>query len=247
MGIMQTARADKASVGLAFDNNTLFDYASLPDFSILGFAAPADTVVAASGLVGVANVVGSIVAALPVSAVSGGTAYWIASLSDATIKADMTAASAGGVVSESGLVELFSDLVAKLTSGNAALSAAQYNDLKLIAGNLNVGETASSYLTYVTNALVMGNAANAKWTGGKATAVALGNLGAGASATQLSELESKWLQGTDLPLSTVQLSGSTAFNITSSAVANPLFGAGAAISVASVLGAAALAFAGRRA
>ena len=93
---------------------------------------------------------------------------WIASLNDATIKADMTRASAGGTVSETGMAQLFSDLAAELTANNSTLSASQLNDLQTIAADLNVGETASSYVTYITDALIDGNAANVDWTGGAA-------------------------------------------------------------------------------
>ena len=73
--------------------------------------------------------------------------------------------------------------------------------MKTIAANLNQGVTTSSYLTSITNALVMGDMANTYWTGGAATSVALGNLAAGSSATQFSELIGKWFLGTDLPTS----------------------------------------------
>ena len=77
----------------------------------------------------------------------------------------MTAASVGGTVSEAAMAKLFTDLAAELTANKTTLSSSQLTDLKSIAANLNVGETASAYLTYITNALINGNAANAKWTG----------------------------------------------------------------------------------
>ncbi len=77
---------------------------------------------------------------------SGTVPAWIASLNDTVIKTDMTAAAAGGTVSETGMAGLFGDLAAELTADNTTLSASQLNDLQTIAANLNVGETASSYV-----------------------------------------------------------------------------------------------------
>ena len=150
---------------------------------------------------------------------------WIASLSDAFLKADMMSAAADGVIAESEMAKLFTDLGAELTSGKT-LTASQFGDLKTIVADLNVGESASTYVTYVSNALVNGNAANAKWTGGGSASVTLGNLSIGSNATQLAELDGKWLLGTDTPLNTVAMSGVKTFSISYSTVAKPLFAAG---------------------
>jgi hypothetical protein len=149
---------------------------------------------------------------------------WIAGISDSVIRADMAAADVNGVVSEAGMAKLFTDLAAELSATRTTLSTSQFNDLHLIAANLNVGEVASEYLTYVVNALILGNAANAKWTGGGATSVALGNLAVGSTATQLNELTGKWLLGTDLPSNTVSMGGSS-FTVSYSADPSPLYGA----------------------
>ena len=149
---------------------------------------------------------------------------WVAALSDTVIKADMTTAAASGTVSEAGMAKLFADLAAELTTNNTTLSASQLADLKTIAANLNNGETASSYVTYVVNALVSGNAANSSWTGGGASATALGNLAVGSTATQLTELDGKWLLGTDLPSSVVNMSGYSPFTVSYSTLTNALFG-----------------------
>ena len=166
--------------------------------------------------------------AAPASPTIGSAAVpsWISALTDAVLKTDMTAASAGGAVSETAMARLFSDLGAELTASKTTLSAGQISDLKTIAADLNVGETASSYVTYVANALIGGNAANAKWTGGAASTGALGNLAVGSTATQVVELDGKWFLGTDLPSSTVAMSGAATFSVSYSAVANPAFGAG---------------------
>lgn len=171
----------------------------------------------------------TLAASTPVAAgTMSGTAAapsWIATLSDSVIRTDMTAAAAGGTVAQAGMGKLFTDLAAELTSGKTTLSASQYNDLKTVAADLNTGESASSYLTYITGALVNGNAANATWMGGKAQPVALGNLATGATATQLTELTGKWFLGTDLPSSTVQMSGTATFSVSYAADTNPVFAA----------------------
>ncbi len=153
------------------------------------------------------------------------TPSWISSLNDPVIKTDMTAASAGGTVSETAMAKLFSDLSAELTTDHTTLSPSQLNDLETIAADLNVGETASPYVTYITDALIDGNAANAKWTGGGASTTTLGNLTVGSTATQVDELDGKWFLGTDLPSSTVHMSGYPTFKVSYSAVTSPVFGA----------------------
>ena len=114
--------------------------------------------------------------------------------------------------------------MSKLSSSKTALTAAELSDLKTIVANLNNGMTTSSYLTGVMNSLVNGNAENATWTGGAASSTALGNLAAGSSATQLSELIGKWVLGTDLASSKVSVDG-TSFSISYSTSAKPLFAA----------------------
>eukprot|EP01037_Dinobryon_pediforme_P007662 gene7662-7723_t len=149
---------------------------------------------------------------------------WVSTLSTASIAADMAAADVNGTVTYVGLETLIADIDNKLSASNTSLTAGQLSDLKIIAANLNNGMTTSSYLTGVMNALVNGNAANAKWTGGTASSSALGNLAAGCSATQLAELNGKWFLGTDLPSSSVSMSGSS-FSVAYKANLNPLFGA----------------------
>jgi hypothetical protein len=147
---------------------------------------------------------------------------WVRSLTTASIAADMAAADVNGTVSYSGLTKLFTDLDTILVNTKTKLTAAEFNDLKTIAANLNNGMSTSGYLTSITQALVNGNAANATWTGGAASATALGNLATGASATQFSELIGKWFLGTDLPSSKVIL-GNTSFSVSYSTSSKPLF------------------------
>jgi hypothetical protein len=144
-------------------------------------------------------------------------------LQTASIAYDMSAAIVNGQVTYSGLLSVLNDVASSLGSSNTTLSAAQLSDLKTIAANLNNGVTTSAYLTGIMNALAAGSNANATWTGGASSSVTLGNLAAGASAAQLSELIGKWFLGTDLPSSQVNVSGST-FSIGYSNATNPLFG-----------------------
>jgi hypothetical protein len=136
----------------------------------------------------------------------------------------MTAADVNGTVTYAGLEKVFTDLEATLASSKTTLTAAEFNDLKTIAANLNNGMSTSSYLTTITQALVDGNAANATWTGGGASATTLGNLAAGSSATKLNDLIGKWFMGADLPSSAVSMDGSN-FTVSYSAVSKPLFAA----------------------
>jgi len=141
---------------------------------------------------------------------------WIVSLSNATLKADMTSAAATGVVSYAGLYKLFTDLEASVKAQGGSLTSSQFTDLKTIASNLSNGLTTSSYLQYATSALVNGSAMNAKWTGGAASSTTLGNLASGSSTTQLTELVDKWFSGTDNPSSKVTVSNKT-YTVTYSA------------------------------
>jgi hypothetical protein len=148
---------------------------------------------------------------------------WVAGLSTASIRHDMTAADEHGTVTYSGLEKLFADLDAKLSHSKSSLTAAEMSDLKTIAANLNNGMSTSSYLVAITDALVDGNPANATWTGGAASSTKLRNLAVGSSATQLSELNEKWFLGGDLPSSTLVVDGTTS-KISYSASTSPLFG-----------------------
>jgi calpain family cysteine protease/hemolysin type calcium-binding protein len=155
---------------------------------------------------------------------TGGPPSWVNMLSTASIATDMAAADVGGTVTYAGLEKVFADLDATLTATHTDLTAAEFADLKAIAANLNNGMSTSTYLTDITQALVKGNASNRTWTGGTASSMELGNLAAGATATQLGELVGKWFLGTDLPSSSVLMSGSS-FSVSYSTSFEPLFAA----------------------
>lgn len=90
---------------------------------------------------------------------------WVNTLTNAAIKADMTAAITNGTVTYAGLLKVFTDIDASLAATKTKLSASQFADLKTIVANLNNGVSTSSYLTYIAQSFVNGNAANATWTG----------------------------------------------------------------------------------
>ncbi len=152
------------------------------------------------------------------------TPSWISGLADASLRADFPAFHSAGALTEVEMTKALGDLASELGSAHATLSKSQLTDLKTIASNI-ASMGASSYLQYIVNAFVNGNAANATWTGGGSQPVALGNLAAGYTVTQLDELTGKWFLGTDLPNSTVYMSGYAPFSISYSAVSSPLYGA----------------------
>jgi len=106
------------------------------------------------------------------------------------------------------------------------ISSAEFGALKALVGKFNVtgGISVSDYLEQISENVVLGDSANASWTGGAATALPLGNLTAGSSQAQANQLIGKWLLGTDLPGSRVIMNGAPNYTVTHSAVATPLFG-----------------------
>jgi Calpain family cysteine protease len=116
-------------------------------------------------------------------------------LTDAGVKADATNYLANNALSYQGMLNILNDVAANGVTTN------EMADLKTIVSYFNKsnGIQVSSYVAYITNALVNGDPANTYWTGGNLSAVPLGNLAAGSSANQMNELIGKWFLGTDLP------------------------------------------------
>jgi hypothetical protein len=87
------------------------------------------------------------------------------------------------------------DMIEILTSvgGSGAVSAEDFADLKTILKNA-AEYNMPNYVEVLASDVVNGNAANATYLG-----ASLGNLAAGSSKTQLTDLISKWFYGTDLP------------------------------------------------
>ena len=106
------------------------------------------------------------------------------------------------------------------------ITSAEFNALKALVDKFNVkgGIQVSDYLEQISDNVVLGDAANAVWTGG-GTARALGNMTAGSSQAQATQLIGKWFLGTDLPEARVTLLSGQNFTVTHAAVNKELFGA----------------------
>ena len=124
---------------------------------------------------------------------------------------------AGGALSYSAMLKLLDD------AALGGISASEFKGLQSLASELNTagGIQTSAYVQQIFDNVVLGNSANATWRGGAATATALGNMAAGSSQTQATELIGKWFLGADLPSTAV--SGMTG---TYKAVNAPLFSTG---------------------
>jgi VCBS repeat-containing protein len=146
---------------------------------------------------------------------------WVNSISDSTIKTDISNAIAAGSVSFASMQTLFQDVAAQV-SASGSLTTSQLQDLQTVVVNLaSVG--ASAYVQYISSALVDGNANNVTYTGGQATASTLGNLYAGSGYTQFNELVGKWFLGSDDPSTIVSGIAGTISYVTTTL---PLYSAG---------------------
>jgi Calpain family cysteine protease/ALTTAQ repeat len=112
------------------------------------------------------------------------------------------------------------------TDAVGGMNAAKFSALQALAVKLNApgGISVSTYLQQITDDVILGNAANATWTGGGAQAMPLGNLSASSTQGQADDLIGKWFLGTDLPGSVVNLAGAQPLSVTYAAVSSPLFG-----------------------
>ena len=96
---------------------------------------------------------------------------------------------------------------------DGVVSAAEFNDLQMIAGNQLWQPNAVHFLA---QRVADGDPANAHYQG-----AALGNLHAGSSATQLNMLVGKWFEGTDLPA----IGDTNGVSVSYKQVSGSLFGA----------------------
>ena len=124
------------------------------------------------------------------------TTPWIGSLTDSSIKSDLTSLTADGTFSYSDALKVLDDVAARGTVTTSELA-----DLQTIAANLETqnGISSSDYVASAFYQLAEGSQANLTWNAGSANATALGNLAAGTTSAQLTELIAKWFLGTDLP------------------------------------------------
>ena len=145
-------------------------------------------------------------------------------LSNAGIEADVAKLMVNNSLSYSSVLTILQD------ASVGGMTSNEFSTLQTLASLLNKtgGISASAYVQSIADSVIDGNGANAKWNGGSSTAVALGNLGATSSATQVGELIGEWFLGTDLPSANVSSIGETNLNSTYKMSTSPLYGAGGA-------------------
>jgi len=155
---------------------------------------------------------------------------WIAALPDTGIAADLSALTQNGSLSFAAAEQILTDV-----ANRGPVTAAEFASLQAIETHLNNGLTTSSYVASVFSQLVVGSPANATWTGGSTTSVALGNLQVGTTTTQMNELVGKWFLGTDLPNPDVTADPTTTpFLPTYSVNPAPLYGSSGAAAIGDV-------------
>ena len=141
-------------------------------------------------------------------------------LSDPGIEADVAKLMVGNSLSYNSMLTILQDAaVGGMTSG-------KFSTLQTLASLLNAsgGISTSTYVQDITKSVVDGDPANATWTGGSSTPVALGNLSATSSQASVNELIGEWFLGTDLPNIDVSSIGETNLGSTYQATTNPLYG-----------------------
>lgn len=126
------------------------------------------------------------------------TLAWISTLTDNGVRADLANLAGDGQLSYTDALRILTD-----AGADGLFTTAEFRDLQTVASHLNNGVAASSYVAGIFSQLVLGNPANASWTGGHSIGMPLGNLSAYSGVYQLNELIGKWFLGTDLPDPTV--------------------------------------------
>jgi len=81
------------------------------------------------------------------------------------------------------------------------MTASKFGTLETLVSLMNApdGISTSAYVAHISHSLIDGDPANADWTGGEATPVALGNLSATSTRAHVDGLIDKWFLGTDQP------------------------------------------------
>ncbi len=161
-------------------------------------------------------------ASLAVGGISGITVAQLASMTRAQMTAltstEIAAMNSASGAFAKGYIAIMKDVAAHLSGGALSFAGAQAILQDAASGGMSAGKlaalqaiahelNATSGVTIGTTAqiqqlfddVVLGNAANAHWNGGAATATTLGNLSATSTAMQLNELIGKWFLGSDDP------------------------------------------------
>ena len=153
-----------------------------------------------------------------ISAMSSAQTAVVSQVSGSPVAVDVAHLASGGALSYSSLLSILND------AASGGMTAAKLTSLQALAKSLNApgGITTTAYAQQIFNDVVLGNSANATWTGGAKLSTTLGNLSATSSATQMQELIGKWFLGTDMP-SPATAPGGSGIPTTYQAVSLPLF------------------------
>ena len=147
-----------------------------------------------------------------------------APVANAGITADVARLTVNHSLSYSSMLTILQDAAV------GGMTASKFSTLEALASTLDKtgGVSTTAYVQSIADSVILGNGANATWNGGSSTPVALGNLSATSSATQVGELIGEWFLGTDLPGTNVSSIGESNLNSTYKTSTNPLYGASGA-------------------
>jgi hypothetical protein len=225
--ITEYAIMDSGSDGHLFYNGVALTAGTWYDFTLAQLAQVSYVAGSAAGTdkVSIEASAGGAFSAASVATITVTAPQGIASrLQDAGISADVAKLMVNNSLSYNSMLTILQDAAV------GGMTATKFSTLQTLASMLNApnGITVSSYVQQIANDVIGGNSANAYWNGGSSTAVALGNLSASSTQTQVSELIGKWFLGTDLPSMSVAAIGESNLNPTYQASTLPLFGASGA-------------------
>ena len=137
-------------------------------------------------------------------------------LNDAALAAYIESLDADGSISRNDMIQILKFVAAE---NGGVLSSADFSDLQTIVADAAALDM-PNYVQVLASNVVNGNPANAGYQGQP-----LGNLAAGSTATQLTELMDKWFLGTDHPAANANTVGNTPYAYASFA-GDPLFAKG---------------------
>ena len=148
----------------------------------------------------------------------------LAELKNSGIEADVARLMVNNSLSYSAMLTILDDAAV------GGMTASKFATLQTLASLLNAsgGISTSTYVQDITDSVIDGDAANAVWTDGSSTPVALGNLGSTSTQTHVDELIGEWFLGTDLPSANVSSIGEENLDPTYKNTTAPLYGASGA-------------------
>jgi hypothetical protein len=182
----------------------------------------ATDIVATSNANDLASLTGSQPSLFTDAPISGMSAtHAVASAAVNPILQDVQRLEVGAALSYGAMLTVLED------ADSSGMTAGKMQGLQALLGELNTGGgiQVSSYVQQIAYDVIAGNSANVAWNGGNSTAVALGNLSATSTQTQLGELIGKWFLGTDLPsMNLAGVGGNGGIPVAYQATNLPLFG-----------------------